>query len=66
MTPKKTKNPNEGPEWILCQNCGCKRPESQLSERLNIGDGGLESKMLACNDRSWCDRTKKERLAQEN
>jgi hypothetical protein len=37
-----------------------------LSERHTVGDGGLEAKMLACSDRAWCDRTKKERLEQEN
>lgn len=62
----KHKNPNEGPAWVRCQNCGCVRPESQLSERHTVGDGGLEAKMLACSDRAWCDRSKKERLEQEN
>lgn len=58
----KFKNPNEGPEWIVCQNCGCKRPETQLEERKTEGEGGLESKMRACKDRVWCETIRKERL----
>lgn len=57
---------NEEHQWIRCENCGVRRPEGQLSERHIVGDGGLEARMLACTDRVWCDRVKKERLAQEN
>lgn len=62
----KHKNPNEGPQWIRCENCGVRRPETQLSERHIVSDGGLEAKLLACTDLTWCDHVKKERLALEN